>query len=417
FIDVCRAVQHAHQKGIIHRDIKPSNVLVCPATEAGGTDSAKRPDEASGTTSRAVVKVIDLDVAKPTQHKLTERTLFTEQGQLIGTPGYMSPEQAEMTALNVDTRTDIYSLGVLLYELLTGALPFDPSALRSAGFAEIQRIIREVDPPNPSTRLSSLGSGSGGAGKTPSPADEGRPEPASAGDGADLTVIARRRRTEPKTLIRRIRGDLDWIVMKCLEKDRTRRYETANGLALEIQRYLHQEPVLAGPPSVTYRAGKFLRRNRGPVAAVLGGVVLIGGLPLPARSLVEAEPLIAQAVERASKVLPPEHPDLALYRGTFGQVLLKLGHFEKAKNQLLQSYHVFSTMGGRKRKTREVVQSLVELYEARHAADPTGGLDGKAAEWRHRLNTLDATTQDGTEPTAAEVRPDPDKHNRADLPD
>ncbi len=234
FMDVCHAVQHAHQKGIIHRDIKPSNVLVTVQDD------------------KAVVKVIDFGVAKATQQHLTERTVFTEQGQLIGTPGYMSPEQAAMTALDIDTRTDIYSLGVLLYELLVGSRPFDDRALHQAALAEIQRIIREEDPPRPSTRLSSL--------------------------GVDSTTVALKRRTEPRKLARQLRGDLDWVVMKCLEKDRTRRYATANALALEVGRYLHRDPVLAGPPSKTYRLGKFLRKHRGPVAAVVTiWVLLVAG--------------------------------------------------------------------------------------------------------------------------------------------
>ncbi len=245
FMEVCQAVQHAHQKGIIHRDIKPSNVLVSVQDE------------------KLVPKVIDFGVAKATQQRLTERTLFTEQGQLIGTPGYMSPEQAEMTALDIDTRTDIYSLGVVLYELLVGALPFDTKTLLQGGFAEIQRIIREVEPPKPSTKLSSL--------------------------GADSTTIAQKRRTELRTLARQIRGDLDWIVMKCLEKDRTRRYDTANSLALEIGRYLNSEPILAGPPSTTYRMRKFVRRNKGQVfAAASILIVLLAGLGGTSFGLVQA---------------------------------------------------------------------------------------------------------------------------------
>lgn len=258
FADVCNAVQHAHQKGIIHRDIKPGNVLVAVQDD------------------KPMVKVIDFGVAKAVQHRLTEFTLFTEQGQLIGTPGYMSPEQAEMTALGVDTRTDIYSLGVLLYELLVGARPFDEKMLRQAGQTEIQRIIREVDPPKPSTKFSSLGTHS--------------------------TAIAQKRHTEPKSLARELRDDLDWIVMKCLEKDRARRYASANGLAQEIQRHLRHEPVLAGPPSTIYRARKFVRRNRAPVGAavVLFAAATVGGyFFVQARQAAYAKLLSIQYAEQA----------------------------------------------------------------------------------------------------------------------
>ena len=237
FMQVCEAVQHAHQKAIIHRDIKPSNVLVEVKDGA------------------PLVKVIDFGVAKAISHRLTEKTIYTEQGQLIGTPEYMSPEQAEMTAENVDTRSDIYSLGVLLYEMLTGALPFDSSTLRRAAFGEIQRVIREEEPPKPSTRLSSLGD--------------------------ESATNAQRRRADPRSLLRELRGDLDWITMKALEKDRSRRYDTANGMALDIRRHLDHEPVLAGPPRAPYRVRKFVRRNR--LAVTAGGaigVALVTGLTL-----------------------------------------------------------------------------------------------------------------------------------------
>jgi non-specific serine/threonine protein kinase/serine/threonine-protein kinase len=232
FTEVCAGVQHAHQKAIIHRDLKPSNVLV--AIQDG----------------KPVPKLIDFGVAKALAQPLTEKTMFTELGQMIGTPAYMSPEQAEMSGLNVDTRTDVYSLGVLLYQLLVGALPFDAVELRKAGYSEMMRVLREQEPPRPSTRLSSLGEAS--------------------------KISAEKRQTEPSKLKSVLKGDLDWIVMKALEKDRNRRYDTANGLAMDVKRHLANEPVLAGPPSTTYRAKKFVLRHRGPViAAALAAVLLI----------------------------------------------------------------------------------------------------------------------------------------------
>jgi serine/threonine protein kinase/tetratricopeptide (TPR) repeat protein len=237
---ICHAVQHAHQKGVIHRDLKPSNVLL---TVADG---------------RPIPKVIDFGIAKATNRELTDKTLFTEFRQLVGTPEYMSPEQAEMTGVDIDTRSDIYSLGVLLYELLTGTTPFASTKLRSAAYGEIQRIIREEEPPKPSTRLHELMT----SGQLP-----------DGDERSSIQYIARHRRTEPSSLGKVMRGDLDWIVMKCLEKDRTRRYETANGLAGDIRRYLGDEPVSAGPPSTSYRMRKFIRRNRAAVA--MTGVVTV----------------------------------------------------------------------------------------------------------------------------------------------
>ncbi len=231
FLQVCEGVQHAHQNAIIHRDLKPSNVLV------------------SIQDGRAVPKIIDFGVAKATTQKLTEKTRFTELGVLIGTPEYMSPEQAEGTGQSVDTRTDVYSLGVMLYELLVGALPFDPRELRSGGYEGIRKKIREEEPPRPSARLSTLGDAS--------------------------TESARSRRVDLSSLQRQLRGDLDWITMRALEKDRTRRYGSPSELAADISRFLSDEPVLASPPSAAYRAGKFVRRHRLRVGVAAAGVLVL----------------------------------------------------------------------------------------------------------------------------------------------
>jgi len=236
FLNVCEAVQHAHQKGIIHRDIKPSNIIVA----------------IEGNT--AVPKIIDFGVAKALSQFLTERTLVTEHGQMLGTPEYMSPEQAEMTAQDIDTRSDIYSMGVVLYELLTGALPFDPKELREGGIEHIRHVICEQEPKTPSTRLSRL-------------------------SREESSKLAQHRHADPAALQRRLRGDLDWITLRAMEKDRIRRYASVGEFAADITRHLNDEPVLAGPPSALYRARKFVRRNRAFVigtAAVLA--VLIAGI-------------------------------------------------------------------------------------------------------------------------------------------
>ncbi len=234
FITVCNAVQHAHQKGIIHRDIKPSNVLV------------------TMVDAKPVPKVIDFGIAKATGQEMNQRTMLTEVGQIIGTPIYMSPEQAGAEIADIDTRSDIYSLGILLYELLTGTNPYDQESLRQANFSEIARIIREVEPPRPSARLSA-GNPATTSGKT-------------------------RRLAEARRLIQSIKGDLDWIVMKCLEKERSRRYESVGGLADDLHRYLNDQPIAAGPPSRRYRLKKFARRNKGLLAAAsaVAAALIIG---------------------------------------------------------------------------------------------------------------------------------------------
>jgi eukaryotic-like serine/threonine-protein kinase len=260
FIPVCNAVQHAHQKGVVHRDLKPSNVLI--ALYDG----------------KPVPKVIDFGVAKATHQKLTEKTMFTEVGQIVGTLEYMAPEQAELNNLDIDTRADIYSLGVMLYETLTGAPPLAPKEVRGQAFLEMLRMIREVEPSKPSTKISS---------------------------SKHLPSIAAKRKLEPKSLERMMRGDLDWIVMKCLEKERARRYETANQLAEELRRYLRDEPVEAGPPSFGYRAKKFLRRNKGPViAAALVVLALVGGMIGTSIGFVAAQQ--ATSAERTAKLAAQE---------------------------------------------------------------------------------------------------------------
>jgi serine/threonine protein kinase len=266
FVQVCDAIQHAHQKGIIHRDIKPSNILV-----------TRTPD------GKPAPKVIDFGIAKATSgNQLTEKTIFTAREMLIGTPAYMSPEQAALGTAEVDTRTDIYSLGVLLYELLSGATPFDARELLKSGFDEVRRVVREEEPVRPSTRLNALKS-------------------------AELADVCKKRAAEPSTLIRQLRGDLDWIVMMALEKDRTRRYKTANALALDVQRFLAGETVSARPPSKVYKFQKLVLRNKLLFIAIgTTATLLVAGVILQSTALAREREAREQAVkdkEKAQQVM------------------------------------------------------------------------------------------------------------------
>ncbi|HUE72151.1 MAG TPA: serine/threonine-protein kinase [Pirellulaceae bacterium] len=258
FVPVCQAIQHAHQKGIIHRDIKPTNVMV---TLYDG---------------KPVPKVIDFGVAKATEQKLTERTLFTQYGTMVGTLEYMSPEQAEMSALGVDTRSDIFSLGVLLYELLTGSTPLSHKTMKEAAYAEILRLIKEQEPPKPSTRLSN--------------------------SGEALSMISAQRQMEPAQLTKLVRGELDWIVMKTLEKDRNRRYETASGLAKDVERYLADEPVLACPPSILYRFRKLARRHTRTLISVsavaLAAILAVAALAVSTVLVWRANTDLTESLDR-----------------------------------------------------------------------------------------------------------------------
>ncbi|MBX3407928.1 MAG: serine/threonine protein kinase [Phycisphaeraceae bacterium] len=397
FVPVCMAVQHAHQKGIIHRDLKPSNILVMLQDE------------------KPVPKVIDFGVAKAVSKRLTEKTLFTETGRMIGTPEYMSPEQAGTTGLDIDTRTDVYSLGVVLYELLAGVLPFDSKTLREAGYEGILKIIRDQDPPRLPTRLSSL--------------------------GARQSDAAQKRKSDPKTLVRLLAGDLDWITQHAMEKDRTRRYQTAGDLAADVTRFLNNEPVVARPPSAVYKAGKFVRRHKfgvgagtalaaALVLAVAGtGYGLVRALAAEKRAISERDDAnrarkIAEEVnsflERVLSAVDPSRlnkrdvtvrevldqssirvlPALAnepavesAIRNTMGRTYTALGIYDKAETQLLEAMKkrlallpadhpdiadtknnlglLYRQQGRREEAQRELREALdlrTKLFGAQHAA-------------------------------------------------
>jgi serine/threonine protein kinase/tetratricopeptide (TPR) repeat protein len=300
FVPVCQAIQHAHQKGIIHRDIKPSNVLVCIQD------------------GRPVPKVIDFGVAKAMNQRLTEATVYTEFGAVVGTLEYMAPEQAEMSPLGVDTRADVYALGVLLYELLTGTTPLDRKRLKQAAFLEVLRIIKEEEPPRPSTRLSA--------------------------SKETLAGVAARRRTEPAKLTKAVRGELDWIALKCLEKDRTRRYESASALARDVERHLADEPVEACPPSRRYRLGKSLRRHKGPVlAAGLVLLALVGGMAGTSCGLLRAERAWQAEAQRAegerqARVAEAEQRGLAEERKELAEANEKRAVAEKQVAEAVRTF-------------------------------------------------------------------------------
>ncbi|MGC3957818.1 MAG: protein kinase [Verrucomicrobiota bacterium] len=338
FIQVCQAIQHAHQKGIIHRDIKPSNILV---TQLDG---------------KPVPKVIDFGIAKATEAPLTDKTLFTAYGHFVGTPAYMSPEQADMSGMDVDTRSDLYSLGVLLYELLTGKTPFDQRELLQSGLDEMRRTLREKEPHRPSTKLNTL-------------------------PDTELTATALHRQVAPLNLKTQLSGDLDWIVMKALEKDRSRRYETANALAMDIQRHLNNEPVVARPPSRLYRFRKLVRRNRGVfIATGAVAVALIVGLGLATWSFIKErkarERAVAAEQEQARLRLASETRE----KTTLATVQVSRERFAEADELVKDVRFEQPTLEG-----AAVFRSLAEWHALRHrwaeAADRFATLD--------RINQLD----------------------------
>jgi len=350
FMTVCHAIQHAHQKGIIHRDIKPSNILV---TLHDGVPAPK---------------VIDFGIAKATHGELTDKTIYTQFQQFIGTPAYVSPEQAEMSGLDMDTRSDIYSLGVLLYELLVGATPFDGKELLMSGLDEMRRTIREQEPLRPSTRLSAFTS-------------------------EELTATANRRSAEPPKLVHALRGDLDWIVMKCLEKDRARRYETASGVSADLKRYLDNEPVVARPPSAAYQFHKFVRRHKGAVTAV-GAITLalVLGLGFATFSFVrERQARLRQAAaEKAGQAETVKADAVAEFMWTLlastAPELLRQGQ-QRSVRELLKAADQLASTGLSNAPAAEI--QLRDLMTWLYLGDGAGLLDSPAAyEQMKRITAL-----------------------------